>query len=360
MVLEFFVTLIFFLITVINLLTLFFILAIGGKSKIMAFFYAFITFFLPSLLIANYFFKASWISLSILCALLVVQSKILQKINLLLEKIRIVLTQSNITGLPSKCSLLLGLLKLEISSLINQNSNIPGKFYFAGTTFFYPDLHHMKSLIYEIFVNREYSVYFLSEKSPFIIDCGANIGATTLFLKKMYRDAQILAFEPDPVSFSFLQKNIEKNKLQGVRLEQKALAAEAGKVLFSGGQHTISSSRFFESKNNLFEVEAVQLSDYIDRPVDLLKIDVEGAESDIIKDLVASGKILQIKNIIMEYHYTFAHFNALSASLQKLEDSGFSIEIRYLSNPLRAYEHSLETIDKVQAITIFASKKNVV
>ena len=46
---------------------------------------------------------------------------------------------------------------------------------------------------------------------PFIIDCGSEIGIVTFVFKVQYPNAKILCFEPDPIAFKFLEKNILEN-----------------------------------------------------------------------------------------------------------------------------------------------------
>ena len=77
-----------------------------------------------------------------------------------------------------------------------------------------------------------------------------------------------------------------------------------------------------------YNVPAVLLSDYIDRDVDLLKIDIEGAENLVMDDLVATGKMTFIKEMIMEYHHDVTNeHRSLAAMLHLLENNNFIYEI---------------------------------
>ncbi len=58
-----------------------------------------------------------------------------------------------------------------------------------------------------------------------------------------------------------------------------------------------------KQKSRGIKVKTVKLSTYIHKPVDLLKIDTEGAELEILQDLYhTSKKFNLIKNIVLEYH----------------------------------------------------------
>src|SRR5215475_2749877 len=59
----------------------------------------------------------------------------------------------------------------------------------------------------DIFENRVY--HFDAWRSdPLIVDCGSNIGMSVLYYKQEHPLARIIAFEPDPAIFRYLQENI--------------------------------------------------------------------------------------------------------------------------------------------------------
>lgn len=70
-------------------------------------------------------------------------------------------------------------------------------------------------------------------------------------------------------------------------------------------------------------MEPRKLSGFIDRQVDLLKIDVEGSKVEILRDIIHSGKIGFVRQIIVEYHPELASA-ALDLLVQDLRDAGFS------------------------------------
>src|SRR5215203_7438092 len=67
----------------------------------------------------------------------------------------------------------------------------------------------------ELFVNEIYK-FKADTSTPVIIDCGANIGLSILYFKKIYKQAQIEAFEPDGKNFELLVQNCNINGLQQV------------------------------------------------------------------------------------------------------------------------------------------------
>ncbi len=200
------------------------------------------------------------------------------------------------------------------------------------------------SLLYlfrEIFLEQVY--WFHSESdAPSIIDCGANIGMSVLYFKMLYPAAEILAFEPDPDAFASLSWNTgEGNGFSGVSVRNEALAGNAGRVsLYSSlsGPGDLSAS-FIESRAGgpARTVNAVRLSDFIDRPVQLLKMDIEGAETEVLKELKDSGKLALVSRLLLEYHHHIdRNADSFSGILALLESCGFGYQLSAsLERPLR-------------------------
>ena len=167
--------------------------------------------------------------------------------------------------------------------------------------FQYPQLIN---LFEEIFIYQVYK--FASEKSnPEIIDCGSNIGISILYFKKVFPTCIIKAFEPDPIAFSILEKNIRENKVSNVSLFNYALSdIEQETTLYKNNiQGSLSMSLFksTELPQNI-SVRSKKLSDFIDKKVDFIKIDTEGSEVKIIQELISSKKISFLQNMVIEFH----------------------------------------------------------
>jgi len=186
----------------------------------------------------------------------------------------------------------------------------------------YPQLIN---LFEEIFVFETY--YFASSVAePFIIDCGSHLGVSILYFKKLYPFGTVLGFEPHANTFSLLQSNINNNQLRDVSIYNVALAGHEGKSAFyiHPSDNTLTPGLHHgDAKSEAGEVETRKLSGFINRQVDLLKIDVEGSETEILRDLLSSGKIGFIREIILEYHPEFAK-TTLDQLLQDLKVAGFS------------------------------------
>ncbi len=147
--------------------------------------------------------------------------------------------------------------------------------------------------------------------SPTIFDLGAHIGLSVLYFKIKYPNSRIVAFEPNSNIFPILQENIECNDLTNVELHNIALGSKNEIRTFyidSSGIDAFSTGSFNkdawngEQKSTPISVKCEQLSKYITEGIDILKMDIEGAETEVLKELIDADKLKYIKNILIEYH----------------------------------------------------------
>ena len=193
------------------------------------------------------------------------------------------------------------------------------------------------SLFMEIFIRREYHFTFDSS-SPLILDCGSNIGVSVLYFKTTYPGSRVVAFEPDETAFRTLQQNVQANRWDLVELHHAALHNRDGEIDFfsdpslpgslvmSSRQQRVSGA---EGKVTARQtVQSMRLSSFVTEPVDLLKMDIEGAELDVMEDLAQTGKLPLIKQIVLEYHHHLdAGENHMARLFALLEENGFGYQI---------------------------------
>jgi FkbM family methyltransferase len=180
----------------------------------------------------------------------------------------------------------------------------------------------------EIF-NKEIYKFCAESTHPYIIDCGANIGLSVIYFKKLYPDAEIIAFEPDPRVFNVLKENTESMRLEKVSLINKALWNEETKIEFysegaDGGRIAIDSDNTIK-----VSIETVRLKDFIiNKKVDFLKIDIEGAETNVLID---SREVLQnVKYLFVEYHSFLNQRQTLNELLSILTENNFRYYIYHI------------------------------
>lgn len=192
-----------------------------------------------------------------------------------------------------------------------------------GKELFFMSPFEMLVTVREIFDEGIYQVN-LPAKS-YIIDCGANIGISTLYFKYSHPDAYVIAFEPDAKNFALLKKNIDAWGLSGVEVKEQAVWKENTRLRFHS--NATMGSRFDDSGGgSTVEVAAVRLKDLLTRRVHFLKIDIEGAEYEVIRDIAEELKM--VDHMFLEYHGKFSQNGELNHIFQILVEAGFSYYIR--------------------------------
>lgn len=156
-----------------------------------------------------------------------------------------------------------------------------------------------------------------------IYDIGSHIGYHSIFFSKLVGSkGSVLAFEPNPFNAKRIQENIDKNQIANIKVYNLALSSENSETefLFSDNiESGTSSGGFIEESDTLYEktgyetdigfqrmkVQTKKIDDLEEirngKKVDVMKIDVEGAES-----LVLDGAMNTIKSqkpiILIEIH----------------------------------------------------------
>jgi FkbM family methyltransferase len=150
------------------------------------------------------------------------------------------------------------------------------------------------------------------------VDAGAHIGRYTLkAAKSMGPLGRVLAFEPDPKNCELLCDNCKLNGYDWVKIEQCALGAENGRATLISGNDAATNTILPEWYNNLQPKDDIKSAKRIDVPirrlddiledkdvsdVDLLKVDVEGAEMQLFKGVSGCLDKHLIRSIICEVH----------------------------------------------------------
>jgi FkbM family methyltransferase len=202
------------------------------------------------------------------------------------------------------------------------------------------DLGSFKIVVRDVFIKGEY--YFVTDNdTPVILDCGANIGLATLFFKRWYPRARIKSFEADPTTADVLRNNVRNNGLEDVMVYNLLLSDQVGDGTFyvsadvPGSLQMSTTRERFSTAAREIKVPSGKLSDFIDGPVDFLKLDIEGAEFAVMHDLVESGKIAQISRMVIEYHHKMgAQQSQMASFLSILEVAGFEYQLHAKCEPI--------------------------
>jgi FkbM family methyltransferase len=210
----------------------------------------------------------------------------------------------------------------------------------------------------EIF-DKEIYKFKCSSPCPIIIDAGANIGLSTIYFKEKYPGAIITSIEPDAEVYRCLQQNIVRHNLEGINLINKALWNQKTKLVFrpdgaDGGK--LDHERIGDSSDS-YIVDTILLSEIIgERKIDMLKIDIEGAESNVI--IESESFLTNVKNIFIEYHSFEGedqHLNDILTVLKRLKFRYFlSTSAHFVTSPFMGFP-VYQGIDNM--INIFAVRE---
>ena len=184
----------------------------------------------------------------------------------------------------------------------------------------------------EIFIDKSY--YQQLPPNPVIIDCGSNIGLSIIYIKKLYPGATVTAFEPDEKNFELLQKNVNSFQLNNVTLHKSAVWINNEPLQFSVTGTMGSSITTATEAGKTVTVQGFRLKDLLTTKVDFLKIDIEGAEYEVLKDI--APQLQFVNNLFIEYHGTYHQNNELIEMLSILETNGFHF---YIKEATSIYDH---------------------
>ena len=204
----------------------------------------------------------------------------------------------------------------DLKFLYNKNRFEKVKIKLCGKDFYLPDSTSFIHMYKDIFFR---DIYRFESKCtrPLIIDVGANIGLSLVYFKNIFPESRILAFEPDPEIFEYLQKNIMS--LDNIELINKGVYDEAMEIDFVS-DHADGGSIFQNSKDKI-KIETCLLSDFLTEKVDFLKIDIEGAETKVLRE--CKDKLINVDNLFIEYHSFELSNQTLHEILEIITSAGF-------------------------------------
>lgn len=169
------------------------------------------------------------------------------------------------------------------------------------------------------------------DENTTFFDVGANLGYFTLMSSFKINKGKIFAFEPVPKNIAILKKNLELNDVKNVQLIEKALSVKEGKAHFAVEENGANSH--FEdidlvhakmNKEDVVEVNVTTLDIFCKENnviPDVIKVDVEGAEVDVLKGATELLKQKKTKWLVS------VHTDPLmKGTLQIFKDHGYRTE----------------------------------
>uniref|UniRef100_A0A7J3YU13 FkbM family methyltransferase n=1 Tax=Ignisphaera aggregans TaxID=334771 RepID=A0A7J3YU13_9CREN len=256
-------------------------------------------------------------------------------------------------GLKSKADIRFRNLPLILREITAEKSHVP--FYFAkklslggkltenkleyeGLTFLLYNPEIDVPYLYSIFVEGEYDKFSFHNKV--VLDISAYIGDTSIFFA-VKGAKRVYAYEPNPEIFNILVKNIELNHLQDRILPKNLAVGKDGYVDLLVSSYAPGSTLYikrFDLKNEEIlrkvNVKSVSINTILSEvnSVDILKMDCEGCEHVVLRDMVNSGLADKVREgLILEVHF-FERNQTIDEILNLMRLMGFrSINVRRVS-----------------------------
>jgi len=205
----------------------------------------------------------------------------------------------------------------------------------------------------EFFIKSKYNNW-LNRKYKTVVDAGANVGVFSEYMIQQGYAENITAIECDSLALKDLKNNFKRE--YKIEIIPKALNSTNDPITFyQSNDNPVISSVLSPDKlknhmagvkgDNEVIVDTVTIKDLVDKlgTIDLLKIDIEGAEYEIIKN-VDPSLFESINNLIVECHFFEEDYlEKYNNLVKKLSDSGYKVE-EYIEGQAVKYRGGSEAI----------------
>jgi len=151
---------------------------------------------------------------------------------------------------------------------------------------------------------KGYELHRKLKNGDIVVDAGAFTGDYTVFAaKKVGKEGRVIAFEPDEKNRKILEKNLKYENLNNVTIIPRGLWGKNTTLKFQSSEGLHST---FNSKKAESTIKVVKLDDELKKlridKLDVLKMDIEGAEIEAIKGSIVTLKKFHPFVIIASYH----------------------------------------------------------
>jgi FkbM family methyltransferase len=237
------------------------------------------------------------------------------------------------------------------------NGSKTRSFRFPWGDFEYVNTGQLRGQFEEIFVDRHYA-FSTDASSPVIIDCGGNVGLSAVWFKLNYPSCRLTVYEADPDLAKIVQGNLARAGFDDVPVLHQAVWIANEIVPFSktGGD---SGRIVSESPTSC---SAIDLSERLPDHVDLLKLDIEGAEFPVLSRLCQTGAIQRVRRLVCEFHVWRDKTDDLLRTLSQLRAGGMQFSMKAANVPwlgMADTEAPFEVVKRKQVLMeVFAWRAN--
>lgn len=187
-------------------------------------------------------------------------------------------------------------------------------------------------VIWEIWKAKIYDdTRFSIQASDIVVDIGAHIGGFSIRAARLTSSGAVYAYEASSKNYSILELNRQINRMENLHIHNNAVSHQSGEMkFFIPSDNGALGSLMQESDSPMETVQATTVTDIINdnkiKQIDYLKMDVEGAEYDILLNC-PSETLSKIQRIVMEYHEFEGDQRNHRDLVKLLQSNGFHVEV---------------------------------
>jgi FkbM family methyltransferase len=181
-------------------------------------------------------------------------------------------------------------------------------------------------------VTRHYIRDFIPiKKDSIVVDVGAHIGSFTIIAATLA--SRVIVYEPVASNYEMLTKNVKLNGLQNVSIFEMAVSEVSGfsDIYIYDDASTGTHTLYKTSNTSLTKrIQTISLDEIITKEslptIDFLKLDCEGAEHEILKN-ISQETAIKIRSIVMETHRI--NFKSSIDIIARLRELGFEVRVEH-------------------------------
>jgi FkbM family methyltransferase len=164
-----------------------------------------------------------------------------------------------------------------------------------------------RSTLYQAFIQREYAVLSHLVTPQLIIDCGANVGYSSVYFLNRFPGVRVIAVEPDPSNVDMCRRNLAPYGDRATVVHSAVWSHPTKLVVSKGAGDGLEwGTQVREPRmGELPDVEALDIPALMDmsdvQVVDLLKIDIESSEAEVFRENAAQW-LKCVRTIAIELH----------------------------------------------------------
>jgi FkbM family methyltransferase len=156
-------------------------------------------------------------------------------------------------------------------------------------------------------------------KPPRILDCGGNVGMASIWFSQAFPGADLTVCEADSRLAGLIRENLAAAGVTNANVVEAAVWTSEGRVTFHGNGDDMGSV----GEGGGESIRSVDIVELVGSGVDLLKMDIEGAEYVCLERLLESGAMRKVRNLVAELHFDQGGISRTGALISRLESAGF-------------------------------------